>query len=474
MADVIEQGVHTYSAEEGYVPPTQPEVCRHLEWFKDQKLALMMHFGLYAQLGIVASWALCGEAQNWARQENDGMAPTGTAFQKQYFGLKRTFNPIRMQPDEWADLAARNGFRYLIFTTKHHDGFCLFDTKQTDFKTTDAECPFHTHPCADVTRSVFDAFRARGMGIGAYFSKPDWHCPWYWAEGMEKPVGATKNPTYTPEQHPELWEKFVRFTHNQMMELLTGYGKIDILWLDGGQVNPHISQREPNTPDQDIRMDELVAQARKSQPGLIVVDRTVGGANENYITPEGVVPDHRIAVPWESCVPLGRDFNYIFDDDYKSPRELVQLLVDVICRGGNLALNVSPQPDGRLPDRAVRSLDGLGAWLRSNGEAVYGTRPCAPYFAGRISYTQSKDQKSRYAFYAVREGEKLGKTVVLPLAETPKHVELLDGGERPFKRVKVDSPEFHAKGLHEGVEVSLPTWLEEACPLTLAFKVEMD
>ena len=472
MADVSEQGVHTYGAEESYVPPTDPEVCSRLEWFKDQKLALMMHFGLYGQLGIVASWALCGGAQSWARQENDGMTPAGPAFRKQYFDLKRTFNPIRMQPDAWADVAARNGFRYLLFTTKHHDGFCLFDTKRTDFKTTDVECPFHTHPYADVTRSVFDAFRARGIGIGAYFSKPDWHCPWYWAENMERPVGSTENPTYDPKRHPQLWEEFVRFTQEQVMELMTEYGKVDILWLDGGQVNPHISQRNPGAPDQDIRMDELAARARKEQPGLIIADRTVGGANENYLTPEGVVPDRMISVPWESCVPLGRDFNYIFDDDYKSPRELVQLLVDVICRGGNLALNVSPQPDGRLPDRAVRSLDGLGDWLRGNGEAVYGTRPCAPYFAERISYTQSKDKSALYVFYAMPEGERLGKTVTLPLPAPPRRIELLDCGERPFVRVKVDSPAYHAKGLYEGAEVYLPVWMERTSPLTLAFKVE--
>ena len=166
----------------------------------------------------------------------------------------------------------------------------MFDSKYTDYKVTSPDCPFHTHKYANIVKHVFDAFREEGLGIGAYFSKPDWHCPWYWAEGMEKPVGIDRNPTYDPAEHPELWNQFVEFTQNQMMELVEDYGPIDILWLDGGQVNP-------KNMHQDIRLHEVAEKARKIKPDLLFADRTVGGEFENYITPEQSLPPYPIHVP---------------------------------------------------------------------------------------------------------------------------------------------------------------------------------
>ena len=450
MADNIIQGMHGCSEEEQYVRPSDPLLQERLEWFRDQKLALMMHFGTYSQMGICESWPLVDQDAEWSRKDVD-WEDDPAEFRRQYVELNKSFNPMRIQPEVWAEVAARNGFKYLIFTTKHHDGFCMYDSKYTDYKITGPDCPFRNHKHADIVKDVFDAFREKGIAIAAYFSKPDWHCPWYWAEGMDQPVGSTRNPTYTPDEHPELWNQYVEFTHNQIMELIENYGRIDILWLDGGQVNP--------ANGQDVRLSEVVARARKIQPWLLTADRTVGGENENYITPEQSVPAGPIRVPWESCITMGRGFSYRFDEKYKSVRELVHLLIDIVCRGGNLALNVAPQPNGQLPAAAVRILDGLGAWLRANGEAIYGTRMAEPNEAGRMAFT--KKGETVYALLRQSEGEGLPWKLTIPWPGEVKHVTLLGiEAELEFERNR------------EGILVTLPYALAGTNPIAPVFRLE--
>lgn len=377
----VVDGVHNYTAAEGWIRPDDA-VMQRLEWFQDQKLALMVHFGLYCEIGVDASWGMSDEDAHWSRTEID-WTTSGERLREDYFGLNRSFNPIRLQPDKWAEFAKENGFRYLILTTKHHDGFCLWDTQTTEYKTTAQDCPYHTSPNADVVKVVFDAFRKKELGIAAYFSKPDWHCPYYWAEGMEKPIGYWRRPTYHPKEYPELWERFVQYTHAQMTELVTRYDP-DILWLDGGWVNPIILE-------QDIRLSEFVQKARKLRPDLIVCDRTVGGENENYITPEQTVPEKPLGIPWESCITLGSTFSYRFesDEDYKTPKELIHLLIDVVCKGGNLALNISPQPDGRFPKKVEEIVSVMGRWLKKYGDSIYRTRVCPPYKQKNVAFTQN-------------------------------------------------------------------------------------
>lgn len=450
--EIVNQGVHTYSQEEAYVWPEEPVLREQLEWFQDQKLALMVHWGVYNQLGMVASWALSDEDAEWSRKTVD-WTDDGEVFKRQYRALNRAFDPVAFQPEEWAKMAKECGFRYLILTTKHHDGFCLWDTAYTEYKTTAEDCPFHTHKYADIVRAMFDAFRKEKLGIGVYYSKADWHCPDYWEKEKVFTGKTTRNPTYNPKENPEAWERFRAFTRDQILELGKQYGRLDILWFDAGWVAA--------TNGQDIRLGEIVEEVRKTQPWVLTVDRTVGGAYENYVTPEMCVPEKSLRVPWESCLTLGADFNYAYGDHYKSPRELVNLLVNIVAKGGNMALNVSPQPDGRIPVEAWESLRGLGAWMQTYGEAIYGTRICAPYQSGNLAFTQKGD-----VVYVIRlypeEREAVEEKLLIPYQGKIRGISMVD-----------TKKEDEWKMTEEGIQVVIPQeYREGETPIAIVWKIE--
>jgi alpha-L-fucosidase len=364
-------------AQAPYVPPSDPLVSAKLEQWQDLKFGLLMHWGPYSQWGVVESWSICPEDEDWCRRRPEHGA-TYNEYVKNYEALQTTFDPVKFDPDHWARAAKEAGMKYVVFTTKHHDGFCMFDTKLTDYKVTSPSCPFHDDPRADIAKHVFDAFRTEGLWTGAYFSKPDWHCPYYWWPYFPP---KDRNVNYLPTRYPERWQQFKDFTSGQIEELMTRYGKMDILWLDGGQVRPlstvdtSVSWQKAILIDQDIDMASIAAMARKHQPGLLVVDRTVGGEYENYVTPEGHVPDADLGVPWETCMPMGTSWSWVPNEQYKSTDEIIRTLVSVVSRGGSLLLNVAPGPDGQLDSTAYVRLKEVGEWMKVNGEAVYGTRP---------------------------------------------------------------------------------------------------
>lgn len=453
-SEEVESGVHNYSREQEWVKPEDPLLLERLEWFQDQKLGLMIHWGPYSQLGIVESWALSDADAHWSRRGID-WEKDGEEFKRQYFNLYKTFNPIRFQPEVWADLAAEAGFKYLIFTTKHHDGFCMWDTHVTDYKITSPECPFHTHKYADVCKNLFNAFRSRGLAIAAYFSKADWHTHYYWAPGMARGRHMWRGPSYDPKEYPWLWEQFIKFTHAQIMELISRYGQIDILWLDAGWVCARNGQ--------DIRLGEIVEKARRLQPWLIVVDRTVGGPYENYLTPEQTIPPKPMNVPWESCITMGTSFSFSYEDDYKSTRQIIHILIEIISKGGNLALNVGPQPDGRLPRGAISRMKEMGEWLKIYGEAVYGTRMCPPYIQGKFAFTKKND--TVYSFYLYDEDEIIKDELVIPYTDKKiTYVELMgtQGSRVDFKQTE------------NGVYIKLPEWAKKGkTPIAHVFKMKL-
>jgi alpha-L-fucosidase len=449
--EMIQEGVHNYSSADSYVVPSDPKVLQKLEWFQDQKLALMMHWGTYSQLGIVESWALSDADADWSRNCIDWEV-TGEEFKKQYFDLNKTFNPIRFEPEKWAEIAAEAGVRYLVFTTKHHDGFCMWDSMYSDYKITAPECPFHTHRYADICAHLFEAFRKKDIGIAAYFSKADWHIDSYWSDKYERGNYQYRGPSYNTQENPEEWERFVNFTHNQIHELASQYGKIDIMWFDAGWVCEQNTQNK-----QDIRLGEIIEKVRKFQPGMLCADRTVGGPYENYVTPEQCVPDKPLGIPWESCITLGTSFSFAYEDKYKSPREVVSLLVDIVAKGGNLAINVGPQPDGRLPQGAIKSLKGLGEWLKVYGDAIYGTRVCAPYKKDGIAFTQKGDIV--YALQVFQdEAAVVPSEILIPYEGDVSEITMMDSKETvAFKKQE------------NGYLLNLTEYLGEAAPIARVF-----
>ena len=349
---------------------------QRLEWFRDQKFGLFLHWGAYSQLGCIESWPLVWADRKWANPAvttRDEMV----AFRKKYFALPATFDPRRFDPRVWARAARRAGMRYVMFTSKHHDGFTMYDTRKTDYRVTHPSVPFSRHPRANVTAQVFQAFRAEGLAIGAYFSKADWHSPDYW---HPERWPEDRRANYDTAADPQRWRRFVEFTHAQIRELLTGYGKIDILWLDGNWMQP---------PREDLRMRELVATARRLQPDILVVDRNSRDF-EDYLTPEQeVLSKPLLDRAWESCMTMGKQWSYNPADEYKSTRSLLDTLVDVTAKGGNLLLNLGPTPDGELPAPGVERLEEIGRWMAVNGEALHGTRPAAPYRTGGAAFTRT-------------------------------------------------------------------------------------
>ncbi len=386
-----------------YVAEKDPLVIKKLDQWQDWKFGLLMHWGPYSQWGIVESWSLCSEDVDWCRRPK---STNYLDYVKQYEKLPTTFNPVQFNPDKWAKAAGDAGMKYVVFTTKHHDGFNMFDTKFSDYKITASNVLFSRNRRSNVTKEIFDAFRRKDFGIGAYFSKPDWHSDDYW-----DPFWATpdRNTNYDTTKHPDKWNRFKDFTYNQINELTTGYGKVDLLWLDGGWVRPGV----PKDPvagsgrvpwPQDIDMPRIAAMARKNQPGIIIVDRDVHSQFENYRTPEQKVPDTPLPYPWETCMTMATSWSYVPNDVYKPSRQLIHTLVDVVAKGGNFLLNIGPNPRGDFAPEAYARLTDIAAWMKTNSEAIYKTRPIAPYKQGKIAFTSLRDG-TVYAIYMADENE---------------------------------------------------------------------
>ena len=394
--------------EENYVPETDPLVLAKLSQWQDFKFGLLMTWGTYSQWGIVESWSLCGEDEGWC-QRRGPYADDYEKYKRAYEGLKNTFNPVKFNPDLWGSAASEAGMKYVIFTMKHHDGFCMFDTKTTDYKITSSDCVFSSNPKANIAKEIFDSFRRKGMMIGAYYSKPDWHAPSYWWPYFPTP---DRHVNYDPAKYPERWKAFKDYTYNQIEEIMTNYGSVDLLWLDGAWVRPRKkmpkefeSWGKKNSYDQDSDIARSSKMARVHQPGLLVVDRWVNGPFENYLTPENKVPEKALSVPWESCITMATSWSYIKTDRYKSVRELVHLLVDVVAKGGNLLLNIGPSPEGEWAPDAYDRLKGLAAWMKVNSEAIYETRVLAPYKEGSVCLTRKKQGDVTYAIYLPQKEE---------------------------------------------------------------------
>ena len=295
--------------------------------------------------------------------------------------------------------------RYFVFTTKHHDGFCMFDTQQTAYKITDPGCPFHDDPRANVTKRLFDAFRAEGLRIGAYFSKPDWNVPWYWSPHWQH---GTRNVNYRPLGPPrDLAE--VRRLHAR-----AGRGAdapATARWTSSGSTAPGCA------PDNLTRTCGWTASrpmARRHQPGMLIVDRWVGGPYENYRTPEQKVPETPLDdalgdlhAAWRAPGPTTRTTS-------TSPRASSCTCWSTWSPRAATCCS-TPAPTAAAPSTPTSPprLRELGDWMRVNGEAIYATRPVAPFKEGKVCFTRRRDDGVVHAIYLPDEGESLPAEIVI-------------------------------------------------------------
>jgi alpha-L-fucosidase len=327
---------------------------KRTQWWREARFGMFIHFGLYA-VPARGEWVKSIE-----KISNED-------YQK-YFD---EFNPIDYNPREWAKAAKAAGMKYAVMTAKHHEGFALWDTKVSDYKSTNTPCH------RDLVKEYLEAFRAEGLKVGLYFSLLDWYHPDYpkyddWFHPMRG------NEKYKDEKID--WENYLKFMHAQVKELVTNYGKLDIIWFDFSYGDKTIEK---------WKADELIKMVRTYQPDVIIDNRLVGDGATNaglkefaygdFETPEQQIPEGVIydkqnrPVPWETCMTLNGSWGYNRNDGgWKSPEVVISTLVECVSKNGNLLLNVGPDARGNFPDESLRILNEVGLWMKKNGKSIYG------------------------------------------------------------------------------------------------------
>ena len=411
----------THAADADYVAPAEPEVRAAVDGWRDLKFGALMHFAPGSQWPGSESWNLCSEDEDWISRAGR-YADDYAGFVSAYESLPATFDPVAFDAADWAATIADAGMRYAILPTKHHDGFAMWDSRQTDYRITHHSCAYSRREGSDVFGALTSAVRGEGMLVGAYFSKPDWHSSDFWWRRFATP---DRHVNYDPERYPERWRRFVDFTQAQIRELTTEYGQIDILWLDGAWVrgrgietahDPELLGRAIG-PVQDIDMAAIAGQVRGANPATIIVDRTVHGPFENYLTPEQEVPETPLDSPWESCVTLGSAWHSEPDDNtFKSSADVLELLFKTASAGGNLLLGIGPTFRGELPSRMRTVLHEVGEWLRANGSAIYGTVAAETSSDSGVYFTADRSGERHYALIPAAGGESLDLTFTAPAA----------------------------------------------------------
>ena len=375
--------------------------------FMDWGLGMFVHWSHDSQIGSVISHSMVGASDKYLdRFVND---------------LPKTFNPRKYNPDEWMEVAKLAGVKYMVLTTKHHSGFCMWDTKTTDFNI------MNTPYGKDIVKEYVDACRRHGIKVGFYFSPEDFH--FQRENGFE-----IRRVARTAEEKPPI----AVYNKKQLDELLGNYGEIDVMFFDGGE------------------KEMLTQYIHKIQPNCLVTR----GEME---TPEQRLPKEPLPGPWESCFTLGNQWQFKpTNDDYKTGGKLIEMLIETRAKGGNLLINMGPEPSGVIPFEQERTFRELALWMFINDEAIHDVRPCPVVGGNGVWYTQSKDGKSVYAFLTEfteskrwKHGER--KEIVLKelKATDATQISVLGQNDRILEYNKGADVQSRFEQKDEGLEISV-------------------
>ena len=330
---------------------TEDEKAQRLEWWQDARFGMFIHWGLYAQAA----------RHEWVKKRE---RISDEDYQK-YFEM---FNPDLFCPTEWAKKAKAAGMKYAVITTKHHEGFNMFKSEYTDYNI------MNTPYGKDIIKEWVDAFRAEGLGIGFYYSLIDWHHPEYTIDRVH-PQSVNTQEEYDALNKNRDMSVYRKYLKNQVREILSNYGKIDILWLDYSFPGKFGKDHE------DWGSVELMKMVRELQPGILVNDRAdlkdyLGGWD--FTTPEQFKvqkwpEENGVKIPWETCQTFSGSWGYYRDEHtWKDKKQLLVLLIESVSKGGNLLLNVGPTARGTFDHRADKALGEMGEWMKFNGRSIYG------------------------------------------------------------------------------------------------------
>src|SRR5258708_6019552 len=349
--------------------------ARRMKWWHEARFGMFIHWGLYSVLG----------RHEWV-MENEGIPVS------EYAPLAKRFNPKPNAARAWAKLARQAGQKYMVMTTKHHEGFCQWDTKLTNY------CAAKQGPGRDLVREYVEAARAEGLRVGFYYSLMDWH----------HPDGAR---CATDE---DARKRFVAYTHGLIRELLTNYGKIDVLWYD---------VRWPLNADQweSEKMNKMVFEL---QPGIIVNNRN--GLPGDFATPEQRITAETGGRAWESCMTLNDSWGFQqTDDNWKTSSQVIRNLISCVRDEGNYLLNIGPKPDGSIPEESVRILSDVGQWMAKNGDSLYQSELCQVRRNNYASFTRKGNTLYMHVHYWP------GETVAMSgLRTSVKSARLLDSSKK--------------------------------------------
>ena len=377
-------------------------------WFVKDRLGMFIHWGTYA-LAARHEWV-----KNYERITDED-------YQK-YFDH---FDPDLYDPKEWARLAKQAGMKYFVITTKHHEGFCLWDSKHTDYKTTNTPCGI------DLLRPMVDAFRAEGLKVGFYYSLIDWHHPEF---PVDKVHPQRDDMEFREKTKDRDVRKYAEYMRNQVEELLTQFGTIDILWFDFSYPG------EDGKGKDDWESEKLIELVRRLQPNVIVDNRLDLPGSADIITPEQYQPDQALTdedgnpVVWEACQTFSGSWGYHRDEmTWKSVGQVLRMLIDGVSKDGNLLLNVGPTARGEIDYRAQERLAGMGDWMKYNSRSIYGCGPAPEGFEcpRDCRYTYNAESNRLYLHIFVWPF----RTIALPkMSEKIEYVQLLhDASEVKFR-----------------------------------------